>query len=112
MNDLRTTNWLLLCIALLLFNKFYPDTARTDWYIALGGLAIWAVFTFIKTWRRDEAERKQERKEIDRNLAFMAERDAIQRKYDPNNKWNEATSLPEAYRSEIEKLRSKYGIFD
>ena len=67
MSERNTTNWLLLWIALMVFNKFYPYTARTYGYIALAGLAIWWVYFFVRQRWRDEAERKKERAEIDRN---------------------------------------------
>jgi hypothetical protein len=40
MNELRTTNWLLLWIGLMVFNKFYPETAKTYWYYGIAALAI------------------------------------------------------------------------
>ena len=112
MNELRTTNWLLLWIALMVFNKFYPDTARDYWYLAIGIGAIWAVYTLIKSWRRDNAERKGEIKEANKHNAFMAELAGIQKKYDPGHTWNEATTLPEAYEREVATLRRKHGIVD
>jgi hypothetical protein len=112
MNELRTTNWLLLWIALMVFNKFYPDTARDYWYIAIGIMAFWAIYTFVKTSRRDNAERKEEQKEINKRNAFMSELDAIRKRYDPAHAWNEATTLPEAYESEVVALRRKHGIVD
>jgi hypothetical protein len=111
MNELRATNWLLLCIGLMVFNKFYPNTAKEYSYVVLGIGAIWVVYTLIKTWRRDEAERKQERKEQDKNSEFIAELNVIRAKYDPRHEWNEATSLPEAYEREVETLRRKHGIY-
>ena len=112
MNELRTTNWLLLWIGLMVFNKFYPDTAKEYTYIALGVGAIWAVYSFIKTWRRDNAERKEEAKEIYKNVQFMSELKVIREKYDPGHTWNEATNRPEAYEREVSALRRKHGIVD
>lgn len=112
MNELRTTNLLLLWIGLMVFNKFYPDTARDYTYLVLAVGAIWGVYSFIKTWRRDNAERKEELKEINKNIAFMGELDAIRERYDHGKVWNETTSLPEAYEREVAALRRKYGIVD
>jgi hypothetical protein len=107
MRDPRTTNWLLLWIGLMMFNKFYPDTSRTYWYFALAALAVWAVYSFVKTWRRDEAERKKERAEIEsiamaNDKDYMAAFNAIREKYGFN------FERPE-YQREVAELRAKYG---
>jgi hypothetical protein len=112
MNDLRVTNWLLLWIALMVFNKFYPDTARDYWYLAFGIWIVWIIYTSVKSWKRDRAERQQEQAQLATHNNFMSELSGIRKKYDPRHEWNEVTRLPEAYSREVEQLRSKYGIVD
>jgi hypothetical protein len=112
MNELRATNWILLWIALMIFNKFYPDTARTYWYFGIAIAVIYWSYSAWKTWTRDQAEREQEQKELKKNNKFMTELDGIRKRYDPKHEWNEATILPADYQREVDELRSRFGIVD
>lgn len=51
-----------------------------------------------------EAQRAQERADAAEWSEYRAARDAIRAKYDPEHKWNEATSTPDEYHDEIEEL--------
>src|SRR5262249_36148008 len=107
-NSTTTTNVLLLINTGLLVQLAFPQWAQPVWF-ALGLAGLMAGINWLSvTYQRKKAERSQ--KKIDEKLwrEYDAAHRAIRKKYDPENKWNEATSVPRDYQEEIDDLNHSY----
>jgi hypothetical protein len=88
--------------------KFVPETA----YPVVGVVFLaWVINEFPK-WNRQRKLEKAKQKQLDADAPlrdeFRVKHKAIRRKYDPNNEWNEATSLPYEYQQEMDELNREY----
>jgi hypothetical protein len=108
MNTMTVTNVLLLVIAGLLFEHFYPDIAHKLWPLVALFAGFWLIGWLHARWQQMRAERKQ--KKFDEKLwwEYSAAQTAIRKKYDPENKWNEATSTPQEFHEEMDALNHSY----
>jgi hypothetical protein len=103
-----TTNFLLILITAMLGIHWFPKVAYP---VIVAVLIGWALNEFPK-WR----DRRRKEKAIERQLKadeplrneFWAKHKAIRAKYDPNNEWNEGTSLPSGYTTEMADLNAEY----
>jgi hypothetical protein len=99
---------LLLLIAFMLGNHWYPDYVYPVIAVIL---VIWAINEFPKWNRQRKADKaKQKRLDADAPLRdeFRAKHNAIRAKYDPKHEWNEGTSLPREYQKEMDDLNDEY----
>jgi hypothetical protein len=103
-NTLLVTNVLLLIVAALLFELVHPAWAPLVW-LALGVFAVVSSISWLKA-RHEQRKAMPAAKARDEEefKMYRAEHQAIRAKYDPEHKWNEATSTPRAYREEIAEL--------
>jgi len=102
------TNVLLLIIAALLFTHFYPDEARALWPLGAIVGGVWVAGRLYGRWQQHRAERAQQKNDEKLWWEYRAAHTAIRNKYDPENKWNEATSTPREYHEEIDALNHTY----
>ena len=106
------TNILLFIILFILVKQFYPDIARN--LITIGVIVLllyggyWLVMEFPAERRKHRARKKQELQDEKDFLEYDKQSSAVRTKYDPENKWNETTSVPDEYLEEIRKLNFKY----
>jgi hypothetical protein len=105
---MTNSNFLLILIAAMLGIHWFPEVAYPVIVIVLIG---WVLNAFPK-WR----DRRRQEKAIERQLKadaplrneFWAKHKAIRDKYDPNHEWNEGTSLPPEYTTEMADLNAEY----
>ena len=71
--------------------------------IVIAGIAAVAVGYIL-----DRPRRRQQKKDQEEYWEYAKKREAIDRKYDPNKEWNEATTVPPEYRMEVYQLRLRY----
>jgi hypothetical protein len=106
------TNYLLLIIASMLFYRFYPAEARVLSLFLIGGSVLygvyWLIVRFPDEHKRRKAQRAQEAQDEAEFWKWRSEHGAIRAKYDPENKWNEATSLPREYEEELWQSNLKH----
>ena len=63
---------------------------------------------FPTQWKQRKARQRQEEEDEKAFWEHHRKHDAIRKKYDPENKWNEVTSLPSEYLKEIRDLNLEY----
>ena len=109
---MSTTNFLLATILFILVEQFYPSVIETLLPICIAAFVLygiyWLVFRFPKWWKQRKALQRQEREDEEAFWERHRKQDAIRKKYDPENKWNEATSVPREYLQEIRELNLEY----
>ena len=109
---MNITNVLLVIILFILVKQFYPDTAET--LVAVGIVAFtvysgyWLITQFPARLKARRAQRRQEEQDEREHSEYQKKHDAIRTKYDPQNAWNEATSVPNEYVEEIRTLNSEH----
>jgi hypothetical protein len=108
----NVTNGLLSIILLILVNQFYPTAFEA---IILAGIVVsvlyffyWLIAKFPTQRKLQKAKRLQEQKDEADFWEHHRKSDAIRAKYDPEHVWNEATSLPQEYLTEIQNLNLEY----
>lgn len=111
---MNLTNCLLSTILFILVKQFYPDVVDTYLPIAIFGLILygcyWLIAKFPSQRKKRKEERKQEEKDETEFWEYQHAHDAIRRKYDPANAWDEATSYPEEYLDEIRNLNLEHQL--
>ena len=109
---MNTTNSLLVAILALLLLKFYPTFTAAAVAIALAAFALfacyWMAARFPAWQRKRRAGRIQEEQDERDFWEYNGRHTAIRSKFDPEGTWNEATSIPAEYLSEIRELNLKY----
>jgi hypothetical protein len=108
-NSRMMTNYLLALILALLAYHFEREMF---FGFAIFVAAIWLLDWAIKYPAKHKAARKQATQEKADENEFWQEYkpafEAIRRKYDPENKWNEGSSIPQAYRDDLRELHLKH----
>ncbi len=109
---MNLTNYLLSIILLILVKQFYPALWDAFLPVVIGGLTLygcyWLVAKFPKQWKKRRAERQQEQKDEAEFWEYQRKHNAVRAKYDPEHKWNEATSVPQEYLGEIRNLNIEH----
>jgi len=107
-NTLLVTNVLLLIVAALLFELVHPSWAPLVW-LALGVFAVVSTTSWLKARHEHrKAMRAAKASDEEEFKVYWAEHQAIRAKYDPEHKWNEATSTPREYQEEIDELNQMH----
>jgi hypothetical protein len=110
--DMTVTNFLLVVILLILVEQFYPTVASvlTPAALVLFGLSVLSYLFFVlpDQWKQHRAEKQQRERDEKEYWEYAAKSDALRKKFDPKNEWNEATSVPRAYREELRELHLQY----
>jgi hypothetical protein len=99
---------LLVLIALMIGAHWYRNYVLPAIAVAI---VLWALSEGPKWWKQRRADRaKQRQLDDDAPLRdeFWIKHAAIRKKYDPNNEWNEGTSLPLEYLHEMDALNEQY----
>ena len=77
--------------------------------IALAGYGAFDLTRRLVAYRREQRSKlAQERADEEEFWRYTAAHQAIRLKFDPKGAWNEATSVPEAYASEIRALNLQH----
>lgn len=109
---MTTTNTLLLAILVVLLLKFFPGEVASLAGVGLVGLAIFSSYWLVTqypSWRRKRKVEHDQAEQDERDFwEWQKRHSAIRAKFDPKNQWNEATTLPAEYRSEIRDLNTQY----
>lgn len=114
-NLLLIANMLLVAIFLMMVEQFYPR--QWAWFnllfwLSLIALALyacyWLVAVFPGRWKKRRAEKQQRKKDEAKYWEWYVRNEALERKYDPDKKWNEATTTPHEYQDECAELRAEY----
>jgi hypothetical protein len=109
---MNLTNYLLFIILLILVKQFYPTYLDTLLPVIVGCLILygfyWLVVKFPAQWKMRKKERQQEQKDEAEFWECQQKHNAIRAKYDPEYKWNEATSVPHEYLDEIRSLNIEH----
>src|SRR5438105_13039439 len=69
---------------------------------------LWLIAVYPDRRRVKKEMRKRAIFHYEVEQQFKAEQKAIRDRYDPKGEWNEATSIPVAYREELQQLNLKY----
>jgi FAD/FMN-containing dehydrogenase len=105
---MNVTNFLLGIILLILARQFYPGFLNTILLVTIGGFFLyscyWLVAKFPEQRKKRKAEKQREEKDEAEFWEYEGKHRAIRAKYDPENVWNEATSVPQEYLDEISAL--------
>jgi hypothetical protein len=107
-NTLLVTNVLLVIVAALLFELVHPAWAPLAWLVLGVFAAVSAVSWLTARHEQRKAARAAKALDDEEFNVYWAEHQAIRAKYDPEHKWNEATSTPRAYREEIAELNETH----
>ena len=109
---MNVTNCLLSIILFILVKQFYPDVLDTLLPLAIGGLTLygfyWLVAVFPAQWIKRKAEKQQEQKDEAEFWEYKKKHNAVLAKYDPEDLWHEATSIPQEYIDEIKNLNLEH----
>lgn len=108
MASMNVTNLLLVTILLILIRQYYPSVANVLVPVTLGALFIFGLAQLIVVHGRRKAKRMLEEYDETCFREHREAHDALRKKYDPRNEWNEATSVPPEYLSEVKELNSRY----
>jgi hypothetical protein len=77
--------------------------------VALAGYGAFDLTRRFLAYRREQrSELAQDGADEEEFWSYRAEHQSIRRKFDPEGAWNEATSVPEAYASEIRALNLRH----
>jgi hypothetical protein len=90
-----------------------PDTAMTSYLliviVALAGYGAFDLTRRFLVYRSEQRSKlAQDRAEEEEFWNYSAEHHSIRRKFDPGCAWNESTSVPEAFASEIRALNVQH----
>ena len=96
----------------ILVKQFYPEfagkiyTGAVVLLLVLGG--YWLAFEFPGEFKKHRARKKQELQDEKDFQEYDKQFTDIRTKYDPEDRWDETTSVPDKYIEEIRKLNFKY----
>lgn len=107
---MNVQTFLLLLIAAMIGIHWYPSAAYPVIVILVIGYLLNEFPKWLKQQRLERAKQKQLDDDAPLRQEFWRKHKAIRFKYDPNDEWNEATSLPAAYRQEMEELNEQYRV--
>lgn len=109
---MSTTNALLLVVTTLLLLKFFPGEAAVVGRVVLVGAIAYGCYWLVArfpSWRRKRSiERHQAAQDEKEFWRYQAKQEAIRHKFDPDGKWNESTTVPTGYRSELRELNLQH----
>ncbi len=105
---MNLTNLLQVVILLILVKQFYPAIGEILVPVAIVILAAIGLELFIAYWKKQRAAKKQREEDETDFWKWQKSRDAIRAQYDPEHEWNEISTIPQEYSSEIQELNSKY----
>lgn len=114
---MNLTNFLLSIIVAILVAHYYPAAAEALGLIAFGCFVLYACYfvaahfpAYLRNRKAKRAQDKKFREEFDiaELLAYRQKYKAIRDKYDPERKWNETTTVPKEYFSEIDSLQYEH----
>ena len=92
--------------------QFYPDTAEILVAVGIATITVysgyWLITQLPARMKTRRAQRRQEEQDEREYSEYQKKHDAIRTKYDPQNVWNEATSVPKEYEEEIRMLNSEH----
>jgi len=69
---------------------------------------FWLTFVYPDKRKKNKARELQEASDEKAFWIFWEKREAISKKFDPEHKWDETTTLPEEYEQECRKLNDEY----
>lgn len=106
------TNTLLLAILVVLILKLFPSEVASLAGVAIAGLVLYSCYWLVArypNWRRQRKVGQHQAAQDERDFwEWEKKHKAIRAKFDPLGQWNEATTLPSEYRSEIRDLNTQY----
>ncbi len=109
---MNLTHYLLLIIVVLLLQIAYPEQIKSLRVWVFGALVIYGLYWLIAIaparLKERRARLQQEKSDEDEYWEYKAKSDAIRTKYDPNDEWNEITSVPDEYRKEVRALNLEH----
>ncbi len=105
---MRESTLLLLVVIAWLARKAYPEYGVWPFALPLGYLALGAYHWWTVTRLEKNREKAEKRAVAVQMQEYRRLRDALRDKYDPNNQWNEATSVPREFLEELRELNDQY----
>ena len=114
MRGRELTNLLLIAVVAILLNHWYPRDSKM-----IGAFIVAACLVYFLYWlvaiapnerkKRKETEIQEKADDETYRREYLPQHQAIRKKYDPKDEWNEGTSLPPEYVKEMADLNERHG---
>jgi hypothetical protein len=108
---MNITNYLLGLILIILLEQFHPAFLESATALLVPSIVLFGIYLLLTKfptwWREHKREKAEEQKYEDAFMHYQEQHRAIRLKYDAEQIWNEATSVPKEYLEEIRSLNFK-----